>query len=159
MRKSTKKLVMAGVNFREEEKKRLLEIADRRKQTLSQLIKDGAEIMAGFPDEFLAQFKQMVESTKMDMPTVLVQLLVTYFAQDAALAKVYGISNTYQRAFQFDQEGLISGDRLSKKVYNEVLKNAKDLKKKLEENASGQTEYAVLSNADAAQIAIQMGAV
>lgn len=149
---------MAGVKFPEEEKKRLHKIAERRGQSFSELIRDGVEIIAGLPDEFLKQYQQICDATKLGLPTVFVQFLLVYAAQDAAVLKVYGHSNTYQRAFQFDQKGIISGDRLSKKIYNEVLKNAKDLKKRMIENAAGETENVFVSNADAAEVAIQMGA-
>jgi len=158
MRKSKTQQVMAGVKFPVEEKNRLMGIAQRREQTLTDLVKDGVELMAGLPDDFLKQFQKICDTTRLPFSTVFVQFLLVYAAQDAACLKVYEHSNTFQRAFQFDHEGLITGDKLSEKVYNEVLKNAKDLKKRMKENADGKTENLVLSKPEAAQISIQMRA-
>jgi len=158
MRKSKTKMVMAGVRFPEEEKKRLIGIANRREQTLTDLVKDGVELMAGLPDDFLKQFQKICDTTQLPFSTVFVQFLLVYAAQDNACLEVYKHSNTFQRAFQFDHEGLITGDKLSARIYDEVEKNATDLKKRMKENADGKTEDLVLSKPEAAQISIQMRA-
>ena len=159
MWKNKRNLVMAGVMFPVEEKKRLMEVAGRRGQSLTDLVKAGVEIVAGLPDDFLKQFQEICDATKLPFPTVFVQFLLVYVAQDNAALKVYGHSNTYKRAFQQDKKrGLITGQKLSKQVYEEVFKNATDLKKRMKENADGKTENLVLSKPEAAQISIQMRA-
>ena len=157
MRKSKETLEMAGVMIPKSEKARLQGIAKKRGMTLTELLLTGGRMLADFNEEFLAQVDAVAFSTKLNTPQVLTQLLLVYAAQDSATLAVYGKSTTYQRAFQFDNQGaLVTGSRLSNKVYAEVLQASKDLKKRLQDSARGVTETTFISNQDAAQMAIQM---
>lgn len=157
MVKSKEKLAYAGILIPLSEKTRLQAIAKKRETTLSALLRDGVRMLADFSDDFLAQIGAVASSTKLSPSQVMIQLLLVYIASDAATLKVYGKSTTYQRAFQFDNQGrLITGDRLSDKVFAEVLESAQALKKRLQDSARGVTEATFISNQDAAQMAIQM---
>jgi hypothetical protein len=157
MKKSKEKLLMAGVMIPETEKIRLQEVAKRRGITLTDLLLNGGRMLANFPDAFLDQIQAVSESTRLSFSQVLTQLLLTYAAEDAATLKVFGKSQTYSRAFRINNRGvLLTGDKLSDEVYAEVLKSAQDLKKRLEDSAHGKPEPIIISNEDAAAMAVQM---
>jgi len=131
-------------------------VGKRRNLTLTQMLVDGGLFMASFPDVFVEQIEKIAIATRLTESQVMVQLFLVYIATDSATLEVYGKSPTFSRAFQFDHGELVTGDRLSDKVFNEVLKSAKDLKQRLQNSASGKTKTAFISNQDAAQISTQL---
>ena len=117
------------------DKKAYLEIrAQIMKMTFTDLLITGATMYADFDPDFLKQMKEIAEKVKLDMPTVIQQLLLVYAAQDAAILKTFGVSKTYQRAFQFNEHGLITGNQLSDAVFAEVKEAALALRERLEGN-------------------------
>ena len=156
MVKNDEALVQTLLKIPVSEKKMLQSVAKKRGVTLTSLLLDGARMLASLDDDFLNQVEAVAFSTKLSKPQVMTQLLLTYAAQDVATLEVFGNSATYNRAFQFEDGSLVTGSRLSEKVYAEVLQTAKELKKRLQDSAQGQKKRAYVSAQDAAAIAIQM---
>lgn len=157
MRKRPESLTTAGLQLKKSVKDHIQKVAASRGVSLTQFFVDGALLLAGIDADFMKQLDELKESTKLSTAQVLMQLVLVYTAEDAALAKSYGRSETIRRAFQFDGQGrLITGNELSDSVYNEVLENAESLKKRLRDASRGYKKEVFISDADAAQISKQI---
>jgi hypothetical protein len=100
--------------------------------TLSDLLRAGARLYAGFERDFLEAVWTKSGEAGVEPAIVVQQLLQTYIATEAAILKVLGgQSKTWVRAFQKDIAGLVSGDRLNRIVFDQVQAEAMDLRKKL----------------------------
>jgi len=61
------------------------------------------------------------------MSTVIQQLLQAYVSADCAIMEVFGTGGkTYSRAFQYDEDGLIEGNKHSDLVFAQVKTAAKE---------------------------------
>ena len=157
MRKAKEKLKMAGVLIPESEKKEIQLIAERRNQTLTELVLTGIRMMTDFNDDFLRQIDEVAEMSKISTSRIMAQLLTVYVAQDSALLEIFGKSQTYKMSLQHDSSGkLITGDELSKKVFKETLAAAQNLKTRLKKSSKGKNKKTFISYEDASQLATQM---
>ena len=144
----------ATVSITPDELRQFRKIAKRRKMSFSGLLLDGANLLAGFPDAFVDQINGMAKTFKVDTSVIIVQLLLFYVAQDAALTEVYKRSNTYRCAFEYGANGLISGDELSDKVFDATKAKALELKDRIK--GAGKVDGTFYSLEDQAQIANRM---
>jgi len=113
------------------EKSRLEAVAEGRKMNFTDLLLEGARMLSEFSPYFLEEIRKIAQRVGLSVPKVIQQLLTAYIAADAAVLEVFGTSKIYQRAFQFDKEGLITGDRLSALVLEQTKDDAKAVLDKL----------------------------
>lgn len=134
MLKAQEKLIMAGLMIPETEKKRLQETAKRRGITLTDLLLKGGLMLAEFSDGFLEQIEKIAETTRLSVSQTIIQLLLVYVSKDAATLKARKRSDTFELAFRYDKNGLITGDQLSDMVFDEQKAALKDLYDRWEAN-------------------------
>ena len=129
--------------------------AEARGMSLSDLLKIGAKMFAGFEPYFLERVQKVTGDLGIDPAIGIQQLLLYYIAHEAAILKVFGAkSQTWARAFQVDADGLVRGSRLSERVYAETEKEALAFRKRIESWAKSKTkEPFLVRNEDAAMTA------
>ncbi len=146
MLKAKEKLDFAGVMIPETEKKYLQDTAKRRGITLTDLMLNGGRLFAEFSDEFFKTMEKISAATKLSIPQVINQIFLVYMAKDEATLKELKSSDTYRLAFQYDEGGLIRGDRLFDLVFNEHLTAIKDLHKRWEKNRKKRPKQELVLN-------------
>jgi hypothetical protein len=122
-----------GVRLKPSEKVYLETQAAKLGMTLSDLLRAGAILYASFEPAFLEVLRAKSGQAGVEPATALQQLLQTYLATEAAILSVFGgQSRTFVRAFQRDVAGLVTGDRLSRLVFEQVQAEAVEMRKKIE---------------------------
>ena len=116
------------------ERERLEKRAAEMKISPSELIRRASNLYLNFDESFLEQMEKTAIAVKLDVSTTIQQLMTVYVATDAAIVEKFGISKTFERAFQYDQNGLITGNEHAKKVKDEVLAGIDGLMGKLKES-------------------------
>ena len=154
MRKSKEQQEMAGLLIPKSQKKHLQKAAKDKGISFTELLVEGGELMAGFDVGFVKQLTDIAEKIHLDLAKVITHLLLTYVATDSANLKVWGRSKTYARAFQYNVSGMLTGSELANKVFDDALKDAENLKKKLEDSRDGRAETLFISPQDAADLAL-----
>lgn len=99
--------------------------AEKRDINLPEYVRQALDFFASFDPAFLAIMEKAAEISKLDIPTVIQNLLVFYMAKDQAEYNVNGPTSTYKSAFRFDETGLVTGEKLHSLVYAEQEKEAK----------------------------------
>jgi len=112
---------------------------------IPEYLRQAVEFYGSFNEDFLKQINDTAKLTKTNTATVIQQLLTVYMAQDFAIYSTMGKTKTFQRAFQFTPEGLISGNQLSEQVAAEVTKAAEDLRSRLEAMKHGKMKETIIS--------------
>lgn len=109
-----------------EEKARLQRVAEERGITLTEFLQNAGKLLAAFHAEFLDGIGEVAtkalawDRSPESIATVVEQLLETYLNSERADIETFGAkSQTFVRAFQHDENGLIRGDRHAALVYEQ----------------------------------------
>ena len=108
--------------------------AEAKKQNVKvpQYVSEAIDFYSAFDVHFLEHIYATAEKMKLPMPTVIQQLLVAYINADCAVMEVFGTGGkTYKRAFQYNENGLIEGNKHADLVYKQVMEEISVLKTKL----------------------------
>lgn len=105
----------------------LQKVAKKRGTTFSGLLIEGARMLADFDEGFLDEMQKASDRLRLNRSTVIQQLMINYLAFDMAMMEVLGTSKTFERAFRFGPDGLITGDELSKQIQKETEKDLREL--------------------------------
>jgi hypothetical protein len=152
MKQKTKVATPTAVRIPAAKKRKLQEVAQRRGVTLTDLLIEGAEMLADFDDDFLKQINAAAESNRLPVTTVLVNLLLAYTARESATAEVFGVSDIFQAAFRHDENGLVTGNALSAAVYAESREAAMNLLRRIRHSAENGADIKI-SRPEAAMLA------
>jgi hypothetical protein len=118
-----------------EQKKKIVQEAKKHDQGLSDYIRDSLSSWASFDVHFLEQVNMTAEKMHLPLTLAIQNLLQAYMATESAVLETYGTPpKTFRRAFQFDQDGLITGNKLSEMVFQQAKKDAAAVKERLEES-------------------------
>ncbi len=95
--------------------------AVEREMTFTDLLLKGAAMYSAFTDGFLSEMQKVAANLEVgDVAVVMQQLLVSYANSERADIDVFkSKSKTFSRAFQYDDHGLIKGDRHADLVYEQ----------------------------------------
>ena len=120
---------------------------------IPEYVNDALDFFGAFDVHFLEHIHSTAKKIGQNMPTVIENLLQAYMSIDIANSEVFKVGgHTYRQAFQYDENGLIRGNKLSDKVYEDHKKVAKTLLDKLAMAAREKKEVFV-SHEDAAILA------
>ena len=91
----------------------------------------------GFDVHFLEHIQALADKVQLPLPTVIQHLLQTLIAEQAAVTDVLGVTpKIFKRSFQYDADGLVTGNRLSDLVYEQQKQAAEELLEKLQKCAN-----------------------
>lgn len=116
----------------EEEKTKYSEAAQAREMTVVGFLREAADFYLSFPLEFLQAVKISADPLKMSIPTVIVYLLNYYLAQESAFLEFFKTTQTFKRAFQYNEAGLLNTDEIADRVQNEIRDRLKELIQKIQ---------------------------
>jgi hypothetical protein len=105
--------------------------AESKKQNINEpeYVRQAIEFYSTFDVHFLEHIYALGEKTKLPMPLVIQQLLASYLAQDDAyMDKFKKPSKAFQRAFQYDENGLIQGNAHSDLVFEQTKEDIEKFK-------------------------------
>ena len=129
-----------------------VELQDREKIE-SRAIKDGMKVpdmlragisfYVSFDPAFISIMERAAKISKLDVPTVIQNLLTFYLAKDQAEYNIFGPTRTYGSAFRFDNGALVTGERLHELVYAEEEKAAKDILKKFKRASENKKDVCI----------------
>jgi hypothetical protein len=138
------------------QKKKIEDDAKKYGVGVPKYVLNAADFYSGFDVHFLEHIKSTAQKVKLPMATVMQQLLVAYVHADTAIMEVFGTGGkTYQRAFQYDENGLIEGTKHADMVYDQVKNEISILREKLE-NAVKSRKAVVITGDDAAIMAARL---
>jgi len=141
------------IRIKGDQKERIAAEAEKQGVNVPEYVLGALEFYSGLDVSFLKHIRNEAEKVKLPMSTVIQQLLVAYLAADVANIEDFKAGGkTYHRAFQYDETGLIEGDKHSQLVYKQQKKENSVLRQKLE-NAVKAGEPVMITWQDAANIA------
>jgi len=126
--------------------------AEALKQEISipEYMRQALENWTSFNVHFLEKIYILAEDQKIPMTLVIQQLLTSYLGQDYAFQDVFGMpTRAFTRAFQHDEKGLISGNKLSELVFQQTLADIAGLRNKLIQSVQ-EGKAAVITKEEAA---------
>ena len=136
--------------------KRIEADAKKLEMTVPEYVLGAVDFFSGFDRDFFKHINEVSEMLKVPMSTVIQQLLAQYIAQDKAVMDCFGTgSKTFSRAFQYDDNGLIEGNKHSDLVYEQVKKEITALREKLE-NAVKEKKPVLITRDDAALMSARL---
>ena len=132
--------------------------AEAKKQdvTVPEYVLEALEFYSSFDVHFLEHIYSLAEKVRLPMPIVIEHLLQAYLGSEAANIEIFkNKTRIFQRAFQYDENGLITGNRLSDLAYQQQKKESEALYQKLLEHAeSEETEPIMITREEAALLAV-----
>ncbi len=144
------------VRVSEKQKAQIDAAAKAEDVKVPEYILNALDFYAGFDVHFLEHIYATAQKMKLPIPTVIQQLLVAYINADAAIMEGFGTGGqTYRRAFQYDETGLIEGSKHGELVYEQVKEEISALRKKIE-NAVKAKKPVLITREDAALIAARL---
>lgn len=132
--------------------------AEAKKQNVNvpKYVLEALNFYSAFDVHFLEHIYDTAEKVKLPMSTVIQQLLVAYINADIAIMDVFGTGGkTYKRAFQYDENGLIEGNKHADLVYEQTKKEISVLRTKLENAVKAGTPV-LITRDDAALMAARL---
>jgi len=113
-------------------KAQIIAAAKAQDLKMAAYVLQGLDFYSTFDIHFLEQINVTAEKLKLPLPIVIQSLLQAYIAGESAMLDTYGHEpKIFARAFQFDEKGLIMGNKLSHLVYDQTKVDAEALKEKL----------------------------
>lgn len=121
------------IRINKNKKNKIEKDAEKQGLNVPAYVSAAIDFYGSFDVHFLEQMNMTAEKLKLPIPTVIQQLLVAYTSADIAIMKTFGTGGkTYQRAFQYDENGLIEGIEHMNLVRSQVSGESSNLIKKLE---------------------------
>ena len=122
------------VKITKDQKKQIESAAKAQDVKVPEFVLAALDFYTGFDVHFLEHIHATAKKVKLPMPTVMQQLLVAYINADIAVMDLFGTGTgkTYRRAFQYDENGLIEGDKHANLVHSQVKNEISALREKLE---------------------------
>ncbi len=128
-----KEKILIAFKVTEEQKKEYQNAAKQLGLSLSAFVKMGADLVANFDPAFVAQIEEYAKSLKLDVSLVLSHLILRVAAHNYAWLVVFGKAPPgSSREFRFEKGKLLTGDELSRKLfeeYKEIFENMTKNKK------------------------------
>ena len=124
-------------NFRMEENEKywLEQMAKHKGISLSKLMRRGALLYADFPQEFLDALEEPAKKLEMPVHKVMMHMCIKQIAFQYAWLEVFGKAPPGAfKEFRFDEEGLVTGDKLLCQLKDEGIALLKDIKANLEKS-------------------------
>ena len=144
------------VKITKRQKKQIETAAKAQDVKVPAYVLEALDFYGSFNVHFLEHIYSTAEKVKLPMSKVIQQLLVAYINADTAIIEEFGTGGkTYQRAFQYDKDGLIEGIEHMDLVYKQVKKEACALREKLE-NAAKDGYPVMITKEDAALMAARL---
>lgn len=144
------------IRISDKQKAKIENAAKAQDVKVPQYVLEALDFYGGFDVHFLEHIYSTAQKMKLPMPIVIQQLLEAYINADVAIMEVFGTGGqTYRRAFQYDEAGLIEGIKHADLVYSQVKKEALDLKKKLKRGSETGAPVKI-SKEDAALMAARL---
>lgn len=134
----------------EEKWEQYKKVAKDRNISLAELMKEGTDMLATFNPDFLDQIGKVSAITNLSPAIVIQQLLCAFMAQETAIRETFGISKIFNRAFRFDETGLVTGEMLIGQVTSEVKDEAEQFLNKLMAASSGDKKTFTIERSEAA---------
>lgn len=130
------KSVQTGFRLIESRKKRIEARAKMNGQSLQDFISESLNLREGIADEFWEELGQLAEVMQLPIATIIANKIIKLVSFDYVWREVFGSPPPGSLSeFQFDAEGLITGEVLLKKMNAEHRALLKDIKSKLEKSA------------------------
>jgi hypothetical protein len=132
------------VSFRisKAQKKALMAAAAAQDKSASKLIEEALELRLAVPDDFWGLISNVAEVLKLPVAIVIVHKLVKQMAWEVAWIDIFGRPSPSTNAeFQYDEKGLISGDRLLNLMRDGFRAILREAKEKLHSKEKGPVHY------------------
>ena len=144
------------VRITEKQKEKIEAEAKKQGVKVPEYVLAALDFYGSFDVHFLEHINATAEKMKLSMPIVIQQLLQAYISADCAIMEVFGTGGkTYKRAFQYDENGLIEGNKHADLVYEQVKEEISTLRTKLE-NAVKKGKPVLISKEDASLMAARL---
>ena len=116
-------------------KENIDKLAKMRGVSTNSLIVQALSLYLGLPADLLESFKKHAEDFQLPVETIIAHILAKRFAYDKAWLDVFGQNPPgVFREFRFDDQGLVTGDKLLFELYEDFKKILSDLKEKVEKS-------------------------
>lgn len=107
--------------------------AKERGMSLMDFFREAAKFYSPFPKDLLKDIKTVADSLQLPVQTVIAHILSKRSAFDYAWLHVFGTQPPgFFKEFRFDEDGLVTGERLLKQLTDESIELLKNMKTKLE---------------------------
>jgi len=144
-----KKTELLQVKMTLEQREEIGRAAEIRNQKVAEFCIEALHFYCSFTPGFLDQMGVTAEQMHLPLSTVIQNLLQVYTAQDHARYEICGLpSKAIRRAFQFDENGLVFGNRLSEIAF-EQYKNDLEMVRNRLENAVNEGKLTKISDEEA----------
>lgn len=140
--KPLEKLVQTGFRVSEAKKKDLEAVAKIRGQSVQSLIDEAVELRLALTEGFWDQILPIADKLKITPAMVVANMVVKQSCFQFAWLKVFKKPHpNFFKEFRFDQEGFMSGERLSEVLVKEYTEKIENLKTKAVEGLKADKPY------------------
>ena len=129
--KPTEKMLQTGYRVSGVKKKELEEVAKLRGTSIQAIVDEAVDLRLGVTEGFWDQIVSLAEKLNIPAADVIVNMIIKKLAFEYAWVRVFeNAPPGLFREFRFDQEGFVTGERLSETLVDEYIKKLEKLKAK-----------------------------